>query len=153
MSDTDGRKELHLRKYAAFNATAEAVTDPLFGDSEFFDPRDLVLVKYEMLRRVQVDEMSVVAAAQRFGFSRAGFYKTLSAFQRLGLVGLIPSRPGPRHAHKLTDELLEFIDQQVATQGQLPASQLATLILDQREVRVHPRSIERALARREKRGR
>jgi len=90
--------------------------------------------------------------AKRFGFSRAGLYKTLSAYQRLGLVGLIPARPGPRQAHKLTDDMLRFIDEQVAARGPLPAVELAALILQQREVCVHPRSIERALARRKKRG-
>jgi transposase len=147
------QKEQHLRKHSAFYTDADGVTDPLFGQSEFFDPRDLVLVKYEMLRRVQVDGLSVVEAAKRFGFSRAGFYKTLSAFQRLGLVGLIPARPGPRHAHKLTDDILGFIDAQVAARGSLPAAELAEMILQERELCVHPRSIERALARRKKGGR
>lgn len=153
MSDAGDQKEQHLRKRSAFYANGNAVADPLFDQSEFFDPRDLVLVKYEMLRRVQVDGISVVEAAKRFGFSRAGFYKTLAAFERLGLVGLIHARPGPRHAHKLTDDILEFIDEQVATRGRLPAAELASLILREREVCVHPRSIERALARRKKRGR
>lgn len=153
MADTDDPKEQYLHKHGAFHADAEVVADPLFYESEFFDPRDLVLVKYEMLRRVQVDGIPVVEAAKRFGFSRAGFYKTLSAFQRLGLVGLIPARPGPRQAHKLTDDILEFIDEQVAAQGPLPAAELTALILQEREVCVHPRSIERALARRKKRGR
>lgn len=152
MPRTDNQKERHLRKHGAFNIGAQAVTDPLFGDSEFFDPRDLVLVKYEMLRQVQVEGMPAVLAAKRFGFSRSGFYKTLSAFKRWGLVGLIPSRPGPRQAHKLTDDIMEFVDEQAAEQGPLPASELATLILDHCDVCVHPRSIERALARREKRG-
>ena len=55
MSDADDPKEQHLRKHGAFHADADAVTDPLFNQSEFFDPRDLVLVKYEMLRRVEAD--------------------------------------------------------------------------------------------------
>lgn len=153
MSDKDDPKTQHLRKHAAFHAYANEVADPLFEESEFFDPRDLVLVKYEMLRRVQVDDLSVVEAAKRFGFSRAGFYKTLSAFQRLGLVGLIPTRPGPRQAHKLTGEILAFLDEQVAARGPLPGAELAALLLQKRKVRVHPRSIERALTRREKKGR
>lgn len=152
MSDAIDQKAQYLRKHGAFYVGADAVADSLFDHSEFFDPRDLVLVKYEMLRRVQADGVSVVEAARRFGFSRAGFYKTLSAFQRLGLVGLVPARPGPRHAHKLTDDVLEFIDQQAASHGPLPAPQLAALILQERDMRVHPRSIERALVRREKRG-
>jgi transposase len=153
MSEPDDPKEQHLRKQAAFHVDADAVADPLFEDSQFFDPRDLVLVKYEMLRRVQVDGLSVVESAKRFGFSRAGFYKALSAFQRLGLVGLIPARPGPRQAHKLTSEILAFLDEQLLTRGPLPAAELAALLLEKRKVHVHPRSIERALARREKKGR
>ena len=152
MSNTEDQKELHLRQHGTFHAEAGEVTDPLFDDSEFFDPRDVVLVKYEMLRRVQVDGLTVIEAAKRFGFSRAGFYKILSAFQRLGLVGLIPARPGPRQAHKLTGDLLGFIDEQVAARGPLPPAELAALILQDRVVSVHPRSIERALARREKKG-
>lgn len=153
MSDTGDPKEQYLRNHGAFYAGAEGVADPLFEHSEFFDPRDVVLVKYEMLRRVQVDGLSVVEAAKRFGFSRAGFYKTLSAFQRLGLAGLIPARPGPRQAHKLNDSILGFIDEQVAARGPLPTAELAALVFRGRAVHVHPRSIERALARRKKRGR
>lgn len=37
------------------NPRPEAVSDPLFAGSEFFDARDLVQVKYEMVRRVQID--------------------------------------------------------------------------------------------------
>lgn len=153
MSDATEQKEQHLRKHGVFYAGADHVADPLFDQSEFFDPRDLVLVKYEMLRRVQVDGISVVEAAKRFGFSRAGFYKTLSTFQRLGLAGLIPARPGPRQAHKLTHAILGFIDELSTARGPLPAAELAALVLQGRDVHVHPRSIERALARRKKGGR
>ena len=153
MANTDDPKARYLAQHGALYTGAERVTDPLFVESEFFDPRDLVLVKYEMLRRVQVDGLSVVEAAKRFGFSRAGFYKALSTFHRGGLVGFIPERPGPRHAHKLTDDVLALIDQQLRIRGKLSASELAVMLLDERDLRVHPRSIERALARREKKGR
>jgi len=146
------QKEQHLRSYGAWNSSASAVKDSLFDDSEFFDPRDFVLVKYEMLRRVRIDGMRGMEAAERFGFSRSGFYKVQSAYERSGLVGLIPARSGPRQAHKLTDEVLEFIDQQLAVHDGLSSSQLAALILEERKLSVHPRSIERALARREKKG-
>jgi len=44
-----------LRQYGALNRAAEAVRDEFFINHEFFDPRDLVQVKYEMLRRVRID--------------------------------------------------------------------------------------------------
>lgn len=152
MLNSDKQKEQHLRNGGTWNAAADAVTDGIFADSDFFDPRDLILVKYEMLRRVRVDCLSVMEAAQRFGFSRAGYYKVRGAYQRSGLIGLIPARPGPRQAHKLTDEILKFIDEQLAAQGELSPSQLAVLILQNHKLSVHSRSIERAFARREKKG-
>ena len=59
------------------NGAAEAARDELFLRHEFFDPRDLVQVKYEMLRRVRVDGASVSQAARDFGFSRTAFYRAL----------------------------------------------------------------------------
>jgi transposase len=150
MLDRDDPKARYLQNSGTLNSRAQAVTDPLFDESEFFDPRDLVLVKYEMLRCVQADGIPATESALRFGFSRAGFYKTLSAFQRQGMVGLIPSQPGPRGAHKLSDAILQFIDAQNLAQGKLSSEVLGALIHKQFNLSVHPRSIERALLRREK---
>jgi transposase len=150
MLGQDDPKVLHLQNFGALNPRAQAVTDPLFVESDFFDPRDLVLVKYEMLRCVRVDGVPATESAQRFGFSRAGFYKTLSAFQRQGMTGLIPSTPGPRGAHKLSDAILQFIDAQFLAHGKLSSEVLAVLIHNHFNLSVHPRSIERALLRREK---
>lgn len=44
-----------LRRSATLNPNPEKVSDPLFSASDFFDARDLVQVKYEMVRRVRVD--------------------------------------------------------------------------------------------------
>ena len=75
--------------------------DPLFLKGEFFDRRDLVQVKYEMLRRVRIDEASIVDAAAAFGLSRPSYYEALDAFTEQGLLGLRPRKRGPRGAHKL----------------------------------------------------
>ena len=89
----------------------DAVTDPLFADDQrFFDARDLVQVKYEMLRRVHVDGRAVSQTAATFGFSRPTFYAAQTAWQEGGLPGLLPERPGPRAAHKLTEPVLTFLD-------------------------------------------
>jgi hypothetical protein len=49
------RKELALRQEGTLNSHSEQVTDGLFLTNQFFDARDLVQVKYEMVRRVQND--------------------------------------------------------------------------------------------------
>jgi transposase len=148
--DSKGRA---LWKHGALHTRPEQVRDPLFQHSEFFDPRDLVLVKYEMLRRVRVDGQSAAAAARAFGFSRVAFYQARAAFQKEGLPGLLPRRRGPKQASKLTADVLEFIDRQRAADSQLRAPELARRIRRHLGLTVHPRSIERALARRAKKGR
>src|SRR5260370_16906138 len=78
------------------------VRDPEFLSSEFFDARDVVQVKYEMVRKVKADGAPVTAAAAAFGYSRPSYYEAAAALDRSGLEGLVPARPGPRAAPKPT---------------------------------------------------
>ncbi len=153
MDEAHDGKVRALRERGTLNPRPQRVTDQLFQGSEFFDPRDLLLVKYEMLRRRRIDGQSATAAARAFGFSRVAFYQALAAFNREGLPGLLPRPRGPKQAHKLTDTVLEFVDRQRAADGQLRATELAARVRQRLGLSVHPRSIERALARRAKRGR
>ena len=94
MSEKDPKPAV-LRQQGTLNPRSRHVTDPLFAQDSFFDARDLVQVKYEMLRRVQSESHSVTGAASAFGCSRPSFYQALSAFQEAGLAGLIPHKRGP----------------------------------------------------------
>jgi transposase len=136
-----------LREQRTLNPRPEAVSDPAFGGSEFLDARDLVQVKYEMVRRVRVDQDPVSRTAAAFGFSRPSFYEAAAALDGEGLAGLVPRRPGPRRAHKLTAEIVEFAQAALDADSSLRAADLVRLISDRFGTSVHPRSIERALAR------
>jgi transposase len=148
----DDAKLRSLREQSAINPRSKAVTDDLFAASEFFDPRDLVQVKYEMLRRVREDGSTVSQAAKSFGFSRPSFYEAQAAYETAGLPGLLPKRPGPKRAHKLSDAVVDRLEAALAADDTLISKELAALLFDELGVRVHPRSIERALARRGKAG-
>jgi transposase len=140
-------KEETLRAARALNPRPEAVVDAEFAASEFLDARDLVQVRYEMVRRVRQEGETVSAAASAFGFSRPSWYAAAAALDEAGLPGLLPARPGPRRAHKLTEEIVAFLR---ATREEDPAlrpAELAERVDATFGVRVHPRSIERALAR------
>ena len=124
----------------------EAVTDPLFRDSAFFDPDDLVQVKYEMLRSVQKEGRPVVEAAQSFGLSRPVFYVAQELFRREGLPGLLPRKRGPKRPHKLNDEALAILAQAIGEAGRmLKGEELAAVLAQRRGVQAHPRSILRRL--------
>jgi transposase len=142
-----------LREQGTLNPRPRDVIDPRFATDSFFDPRDLVQVKYEMLRRVQSEGHSVTGAATAFGFSRPSFYQALSAFEEGGLAGLVPHQRGPKRAHKLTDEVLAFLVDLRQKEPSVRTPDLVRLIQEHFGTRVHPRSIERSLLRHQKKRR
>jgi transposase len=151
-ASNDAKRSL-LRRQGVLHPHPEAVTAALFQDSGFFDPNDLIQVKYEMLRRVEAEPIPVSQAAHEAGLSRPSFYQAQAALQREGLAGLIPQKPGPHGAHKLTASVLEFLDRQRASRPDLKFAELARLVQEQLGVTVHPRTIERVLSRRQKKRR
>lgn len=136
-----------LRAERSLNPRPEAVRDEAFRESEFLDARDLVQVKYEMVRRARLEGEPVSRAARAFGFSRPSFYQAQAALEAGGLAALVPARPGPRRAHKLTEEVVAFARERLQAVPSLRSAELAALIGERFGVRVHPRSVERALKR------
>lgn len=134
-----------LRQSGTFNARAGKVHDRLFLEESFFDAQDLSQVKYEMLRRVQKEAMPVSHVSADFGFSRPAFYKAQQDFAREGLAGLIPKKRGPKGGHKITAEVLAFIDQ-IRTQTPTPMTEVVRQVQKKFAIQVHRRSLERALA-------
>lgn len=144
-------KASRLKADGVLNPHAERVLAPAFQADTFFDPRDLVQVKYEMLRLVQIDGASKVDAAALFGVSRPTYYQAEADYARQGLSGLLPRRRGPKGAHKLDARIMDFIVAYHAEHGPVGAPHLARVIHTEFGLKVHLRSIERALARKKKR--
>ena len=144
-------KTARLKQAGLLHPHPERVQAPWFERDTFFDPHDIAQVKYEMLRSVQIDGVSKAAATTLFGVSRPTYYQAENEFTRAGLAGLLPRQRGPKGAHKLDTQLMNFIEVQQQQRGPLGASRLAELILAQFGITVHPRSIERAITRKKKR--
>lgn len=152
-ADDPLEKASALRRHHALNPHPRTVRDPAFtADNSFFDARDLVQVKYEMLRRVRQEGQQVVQASTAFGFSRPSFYAAQAAFEESGLPGLVPQRPGPRRAHKLSELVVDALEAALAEDPALSSGALAEMVQEHFGLRVHPRSVERALHRRRKKG-
>jgi transposase len=129
-----------------FNPAAEKVRDPKFREHDFFDPRDLVQVKYELLRRVSLEHASVTAATAEYGMSRPTYYQAKAHFATVGIAGLVPRKRGPRGPHKLQGEALAFVKQHLVAGEPLRARALAKRLHQQFHLTIHPRTIERAVA-------
>ena len=140
-----------LRQHATLNPRADGVTHTLFATIEFFDPHDLLQVKYEMLRLVSVDKRPISEAAKACGLSRPSFYQAQAAFEQGGLAALIRNKPGPHGAHKLTPAVMAFVTEARTADPGVPADRLAAWVRQRFGAQVHPRSIERQLLRKKKR--
>lgn len=139
-----------LREQGALHPRPEVVQDEAFLSHEFFDARDLVQVRYEMLRGHRVDERPVTEVSASFGVSRQAFYKTKTAFEEQGISGLLPRPRGPKRAHKCTEEILDFVDEWRSSPPLNAAGSVLQAIEQRFGVTINPRSIERALGRRKK---
>jgi transposase len=140
-----------LAQDGVLNPNPEVVRDALFAGNPFFDANDLIQVRYEMVRRHQVDGLAITEAAAAFGVTRPTFYKAQSALKAVGLAGLLPSRRGPKDGHKVSTEVVAFAIELKTAKPEMTTSQCLDAIKSRFGVKVHRRSLERALARKKKR--
>jgi transposase len=121
------------------------VRHALFQKGGFFDPQDLLQLKYETLRAVKKDGYSIARAAGEFGLSRPTIYQAQEQLADGGLDGLLPRKRGPRGAHKLTAEVRSYLQAQAAVESRPTAKDLSLRIRERFKVKVHPRTLEKAL--------
>ena len=152
LTSTPKNKQDALRATGTLNARSAQVRHSAFQRSEFFDPEDLLQLKYEALRALKSDGCSIAKAATDFGLSRPTIYQAQQQFEEQGLPGLLPRKRGPKQPSKLTPQIHQYLQEIVVAEPHLKAAQLATRLRGRFQLKVHPRTIEKALKFRPKRG-
>ena len=140
------QKLLELKRTGTLNPHPTAVSDTLFRENPFFDSKDLLQVRYEMLRRHRVEGASIVDVASTFGVSRPTFYQAQTAFERGGLTGLRPKQRGPKEGHKLSGEVIEHVRNLKTSSPSLSTVECIQAVEERFGITVHRRSLERAMA-------
>jgi transposase len=146
-------KRRALQASGTFNPRHSRVRHSLFQQSDFFDPSDLLQLKYETLRALKQEGYSIARAAADFGLSRPTIYQAQNHFQERGLDGLLPRKPGPKSPHKLTAEVRQHLRKLIEAEPELGARELARRVRQRFDLRLHPRTIEKASKSEAKRGR
>ena len=136
-----------LRSCGALNRNPQKVCHPLFTGNDFFDPHDLVQLKYETIRAVEADGRPIAQASVDFGLSRPTIYEAQENFRDEGLGGLLPQKRGPKKARKLTPEVRRYLEELVGSEPDLKASVLAKRVRRRFGIVLHPRTIEKALVK------
>jgi transposase len=144
------QKSLELKRTATLNPRPQSIADRLFKENPFFDPKDLLQVRYEMLRRHRVERVSIVDVASQFGVSRPTVYQTQSAFEQAGLSGLLPKPRGPKQGHKLSAQIIEYVRLLRAANPELTTVGALRAVKQRFGITVHRRSLERALVSKKK---
>ena len=140
-------KKEFLEGNGTYNKHYDRVKSARFIDDEFFDPTDIVQVKYEMLKEVMKNGRAVTDAAHDFGFSRTAYYSIKSAFDEQGVTGLIPEKPGPKKPHKMTSEFQARIDEYIAREPRISSGELVSNLDVNGDIPVSKRTVERYRAK------
>lgn len=146
---TDPKQEA-LARDGLRNPHPETVRDPLFASNPFFDPDDLLQVRYEMVRRHKIDGQGISKVAADFGVSRPTFYKAEKAVKANGLAGLMPAQRGPKGGHKLSEEVIAFAAKLKVDNPEMTAAQRIDAIKARFGIEIHRRSLERALLKKKR---
>jgi transposase len=143
----DPKKIETLRSAGALNRHPEKVRHPRFLENDFFDPHDLIQLKYETIRAVEVEGQEIARAAIDFGLSRPTVYEAKENFRQGGIEGLLGRKRGPKKPRKLTTEVCEYLRKRLAAKPDLKAAELVREIRRRFRITLHPRTVEKALAK------
>jgi transposase len=141
----DPKKIEALRSGGVLNRHPEEVRNPLFTQNDFFDPHDLVQLKYETIRAVQVEGRAIAQAALDSGLSRPTIYEARENFRQEGIEGLLPEKRGPKNPRKLTPQIRRYLEELVASDSDLKAAVLVQRVRRRFGVLLHVRTVEKAL--------
>ena len=134
-----------LRSSGALNRHPQKVRHPLFAEHDFFDPNDMVQLKYETVRAVEVDGRPIAQAALDYGLSRPTIYEAQENFRQEGIGGLLPQKRGPKKARKLTPEVRFYLEELVASEPDLKGTVLVQRVRRRFGIVLHPRTVEKAV--------
>jgi transposase len=142
MKVPDGDKTKFLAAHRMLHPHPERVRDMQFQSERFLDARDLVQVRYEMLRRHLVGGQSVTKVTQAFGVSRQMFYNLLKTFRKKGLYGLLPRKRGPPSPHLREAFVITAI---ASEQKKIPERSISKRLMDVQKkhgLRIHAQTRE-----------
>ena len=143
MSDS---KLHHLHESRTLNPHPESVTDPSFSNSSFFDSRDLLQVRYEMIR-FHTKDTTLKETAARFGMSTATCTRLKRDYLNGGLHALIPKRRGPRGPRKITSAVVDYARAYLAEHGDTSIRELAERVGEHFGISIHFSALHRALSK------
>ena len=137
-----GKKEILLAN-GTYNKNHEKVKNENFLTGAFYDPIDIIQVKYEMLKDAAEGSRGIAQVADEFGFSRASFYNIKDAFDKQGLSAFVPEKTGPKRPHKLTESHKDYIDRYISEKPKVSSNEITKSLKKDKGIDISKRTVER----------
>jgi hypothetical protein len=138
MADAD-----FLQRARCIHPAPGKVYDKRFQEEgSFFDPKDIVQVKYELIRSCVVEGNDVASTCVRFGFSRTTYYKVYEAFLQGGIPSLMGRPRGRPQPIKVNELVLGYLIAEKAKKPKLSASEMVTHVMNRYNVQISVRMIQ-----------
>jgi len=138
MADTN-----FLQRARCLHPAPEKVHNERFQEENgFFDPKDIVQVKYELLRSCEVEGSDIASASASFGFSRTTYYKVYEAFLHGGIPSLMGRPRGRPQPIKLNEIVLGYLIAEKAKNPKLAASKIVAQVMGRYHVQISERMIQ-----------
>ena len=138
-------KEDRLKASNTFNPDYDKISDPKFSIDSIMDPRDLLQVRYELVRSVEYDNTPITHAAEEYGVSERTARRYIQSMKAGGLSALIPGKSGPSGPSVLKQEVCDFIDAYVASHPRASGKKVCDAIAQSMNISVGQRTVERYL--------
>ncbi len=143
MSDTN--KIEFFKSVGILNTKPERIIHSMFQNNEFFDPLDLIQVRYEMLRGPRSEKITVSEACKQFGYSREYFYSLDRDFNSRGFAGIMTSIMGRPPIIAQNPEIINYILQRKFADSSLTGEDLRLELKSKFQLECSRRTVERLI--------
>ena len=145
-------KEEHLRATQTFNTNYAKINDPIFQRSGIMDPRDLLLVRFELVRSLELDGKPIEEVCSQYGISPCTARRYVRDMKERGLIALVPEKRGPNGPSVMTDEIANYIDKYLTDHPKASAGKVYQSLVDAKKVTIGKRTVERYISSKKGKG-
>ena len=141
-----------LKESNTFNAKSDKVSAQIFADNKLMDPQDLLQVRYEMVRAIELDNKPVNEICAEYGVSASTARRYLDDLRKGGLIALVPEPKGPSGPTKLTKEAVRFIEDYPKDSPRASGGKIHNALEAKLHLGISKRTVERYLSKKEQGG-
>ena len=140
-------KESRLKESNTYNPKSDMITASIFANNQLMDPKDLLQVRYELVRAIKCESKPIREICSEYGVSVSTARRYAEDLKKGGLIALVPEQKGPSGPTKLTKEASDFIDAYRKKNPESSGGKIHSALESKLHTGVSKRTVERYLSK------